>query len=194
MKNFVIKICVIIITTAFFYIAIFAKADNIIPLNADISVSGILLANPESTQKILRDYPNPKESSNDFPVLHVCNMDNTEILTLVSHPGDIRGSFNEFRVKNISKLSIDCIKPLNPISNFVTGKGIHLGISQQELISILGPNFTKNKEGNIVTINYKIDDFNRSSFLKKYNLPVYFGNYYFINDKLVRFEFGFEYP
>lgn len=197
MRNRIIKINLItitIITTAMCYLSTFVNADNAIPLQADISVSGISLVNPESTQRILADYPNPKESGDDFPVLHVCNIDKTEVLTLVFHPGDVRGSFSEFRIKNISKLPIDCIKPYNPISNFVTEKGIHLGIPQEKLINILGPNFTKNKKGNIITIRYKIDDFSRSSFLKKYNLPMYYGDYHFIDGKLVKFEFGFEYP
>jgi hypothetical protein len=176
------------------YLAAYAIAETEIPRQADISVSGILLSNSESTRQILVNPPRPTEMDDDFPVIQICNSNNTEILTLVFHHGDTKDSFNEFRIQNISKVLTGCIIPPKVISRFVTGKGIHLGISKEELIKILGPSFTEDKEDNTITIRYKIDNFNKSSFLKKYNLPVYFGHYHFLKGKLAKFEFGFEYP
>jgi len=170
------------------------RAESAIPRQADISVSGIFLSDPESTRKILGTPPVPAESGDDFPVVQVCNSKVTEVLSLVFHHGDIRDSFNEFRVRNISKLPADCITLPKEIDHFVTGKGIYLGMSKKDLIKILGPDFTEKKEGNRLTVHYKIDDFERSSFLKKYNLPTYYGSYDFERDKLVNFAFGFEYP
>lgn len=185
-----------ILTTAtvLFLLTADVRAESVIPRQADISVSGIFLNDPESTHKILGNPSEPVESDDDFPILQVCNSNTTEILTLVFHYGDVRDSFSEFRVCNISKTPTNCIMPLKGVDHFVTGKGIRLGISKKELIKILGPGFTETKEGDQITIHYKIDDFETSSFLKEYNLPVYYGSYHLREDKLVKFEFGFEYP
>ena len=80
------------------------------------------------------------------------------------------------------------------ISHFVTGKNIRPGISSGELINILGKAqrtdkiYTKNK------VVYEIGDFDKSEFLKYYNMPYYYGEYVFIDDKLVKFKFRFSYP
>jgi len=170
------------------------NADLEIPRQADISACGIFLNDPESTLKILGPPPAPIESSDDFPILEICNSSNTEVLTLVFHPGDVSNSFSEFRVRKISKKSANCIKTPELINHFITGKGIKLGMSRKELTEILGSDFTEDKKGNATTLSYRIDDFDNSSFLKKYNLPIYNGVYRFENDKLFEFEFGFEYP
>ncbi|KUG23983.1 hypothetical protein ASZ90_006216 [hydrocarbon metagenome] len=184
----------IIIAFIICYLTAYAVAETEIPRQADVSISGILLNNPESTRKILVNHPRPTEKSNDFPIIQICNSNNTEILTLVFHYGDVTDSFNEFRIQNISKVPKDCITPPDGIARFVTGKGIQLGISKDDLIKILGHSFIETKQDGMLTIKYKIDNFDQSNFLKKYNLPVYFGHYHFLKGKLAKFEFGFEYP
>lgn len=73
---------------------------------------------------------------------------------------------------------------------FSTENGIKLGISKEDLLKIKGNNFVE--EGDV--IKYTLDDFNNSSFLQKYNLPIYFSNYTFKYNKLIEIYFGFEYP
>ena len=76
-----------------------------------------------------------------------------------------------------------------------TESGIKIGISKKELLAIKGDDFTNKQVGNQEVLSYKIDDFSSSSFLKKYNMPVYFAEYWFTNDdRLVKYKFGFEYP
>jgi len=193
-KKFVYLILVIFYIVSVLCSTEHVRAESEIPRQADISVSGIFLSDSESTRKILGTPPAPAESGDDFPVVQVCNSKATEVLILVFHYGDLRDSFNEFRVRNISKLPADCITLPQEIDHFVTGKGIHLGMSKKDLIKILGPDFTEKREGNRLRVHYRIADFERSSFLKKYNLPTYYGSYNFEGDKLVNFSFGFEYP
>lgn len=185
---------VVTIATAMCCLMADARAESEIPRLADISVSGIFLMDSKSTSKTLGISPAPIESDDDFPLVQVCNSKTTEVLTLVFHYGSIRDSFSEFRVRNISNAPANSIMPPKGIDHFATGKGIRLGISKKDLIKILGPGFTEKKEGKQIIIHYKIDNFDQSDFLKKYNMPVYYGSYHFVKDKLVKFEFGFEYP
>lgn len=171
------------------------KAESDIPRQADISVSGIFLSDPESSRKVIGNSQMPKESGDDFPTIQICNSKKTEVITLVFHYGDIKDSYSEFRVRNISKPpATTCILPSKRIEHFVTGKGIHLGMSKKQLSKILGHSFTEHKNGKKTTMHYRIDDFENSRFLKKYNLPIYYGSYHFEKETLVKFEFGFEYP
>ena len=170
------------------------RAGTEIPRSADISVLGMFLSDPESTRRVLEDPPEPLETGDDFPTVQICNSNNTELLILVFHYGDVKDSFNEVRIRNISKPPTNCLEPPKQTNHFVTGKGIRLGISKKELTIVFGPGFTENAEGSRIVIRYRIDNFDKSNFLKKYNLPIYYGTYHFEKDKLIKFEFGFEYP
>ena len=78
------------------------------------------------------------------------------------------------------------------IDNFVTAKGIKLGLSKVEVIKILGGKFEiVEKEKGVKIIKYNIKGKEKFEVLKKYNVPEYFGEYIFKNDKLVEFSFGF---
>jgi hypothetical protein len=194
MKKFVYPIFIVFSIVSVLCSMEQVRTESEIPRQADISVSEIFLNDQESTRRILGTPPAPAESDNDFPVVQICNSKATEALILVFHYGDFRDSFNEFRVRNISELPADCITLSKKIGHFITGKGIHLGISKKDLIKILGPDFTEKKESHSLKIHYRIVDSERSSFLRKYNLPIYYGLYNFEGDKLVNFSFGFEYP
>ena len=43
-------------------------------------------------------------------------------------------------------------------------------------------------------IKYLYGDYKNSEFLKFYNMPSYYGEYKFLNGKLIDFQFGFNYP
>jgi hypothetical protein len=178
----------------FFTFVVLVKAETDIPRKADISVSGIFLNDPESTRKVIGRSVKPKELGDDFPTIQICNSKKTEILTLVFHYGGIRDSSSEFRIRNISEPPADSISPSKQIEHFITGKGIHLGMSKKDISKILGDSFSEHKNGKMTTIHYRIDDFKKSRFLEKYNMPVYYGLYHFEKDTLIKFEFGFEYP
>lgn len=173
-----------------------SKADNkieIIPKSADISVSNIYLHNSKTSEEVLgKEIVLNAEA--DLPYVHYYNKDKTQILTLIFHPGNIKNSFSELNVKKSNPEREKDIHTLKNIKYFVTGKNIKLGIKKNELIKILGEEFTSEVKNGVLMIRYKIDDFKNSEFLKAYNMPIYYGEYKFKNNKLIEFSFGFEYP
>ena len=135
----------------------------------------------------------PDPTKDYFVKAFYYNKDCSEKLTLVYHFGDVGYSFDEFRVikENRTDSSIEC---MNSIQHFVTGKNIRLGMTKGQLVDSLGYSFVQRSEKDIEVIKYEIDDFEGSDFLKHYGLPLYYGKYRFENNRLISFEFGFEYP
>jgi hypothetical protein len=165
-----------------------AEPPKSIPKRADISVSGIFLNDPASTEKILgKEIPMTNE--------HVAylNSDRTQLLTLFFHPGDEVHSFSEIKVTQAGK-SESAIKVLS-LPAFITGKGVRLGITQKQLTAIFGKG-VEERVGSQSIIRYKIEDTSLSSspFLQHYRMPSYYGEYHYEGGKLVEFRFGFEYP
>lgn len=165
-----------------------AEPPKSIPQRADISLSGIFLNDPASTEKVL---------GKDIPMInqHVAywNNDRTQLLTLFFHPGDEVHCFSEIKVSQAGK-SESAIKVLS-LRAFITGKGVRLGITQKQLTAILGKG-VEERMGSQSIIRYKIEDASLSSspFLQHYRMPSYYGEYHYEGGKLVEFRFGFEYP
>jgi len=118
-----------------------------------------------------------------------------EILTLNHHPGDGRNDISIFKVEKSDKTNSN-FKVLN-IDTFESEKGIKLGVSKEFVKTKLG---NCNKEilhsDSYIELLYRIEQPNDSEMklLEKYNMPVYYATYKFLNNKLIEFEFGFEYP
>ena len=62
------------------------------------------------------------------------------------------------------------------------------------LIKIKGKPTLITKESNLIVYTYKITNIGSSDFLSKYNMPEYNAIFYFDNDVLVKYDFGFVYP
>ena len=165
-----------------------------LPKAADTSVDGIYIGDPESSVRVLGSEIKLIESRSDFPHVNVLNKDKTQVLVLIFHPGGVRNSFNEFRVSSVDPAFSEKACHLKKVVSFRTGKNILLGISKEKVVSILGDGFQEKSEGKVNIVKYVIDNFNNSSFLKFYNMPIYYGEYQFRNNKLMKFSFGFEYP
>jgi len=165
-----------------------------LPIAADISVNGIYNGDPESSTRVLGKKITLIESRIEFPHVNVLNKDKTEVLVLIFHPGDIRNSFNEFRVRPVAPGFNEEAFHLEKVDSFKTGKNISLGLNKGKVVSILGYGFQEKVKGNMKILKYVIDNFESSSFLKYYNMPIYYGEYEFKNNKLMKFSFGFEYP
>jgi hypothetical protein len=156
-----------------------------LPKAADISVSGIVLTEPQTTVAVLGDDVQWKEVV--LPHATFLNADRSEQLTVTVHNGDYENSISEFRVEAKRDPSA---KSLGTIKHFMTGKGIYRGITEPELIAILGQPRGRDRS----TLHYEIANFKDSAFLKHYNMPVYYGKYTFKGGKLDEYSFGFEYP
>ncbi|TAJ10298.1 hypothetical protein DMA11_19180 [Marinilabiliaceae bacterium JC017] len=103
-----------------------------------------------------------------------------QVLSLVFLPGDVINQFSQFKVEyNENNLDSEIVFKSE---EFCTGKGIKLGLKSQKLIEILGQPTKINEQNQISLYLYRPDS------------SLYFGNYYFEEDKLIKLWFGFEYP
>ena len=167
---------------------------------ADISVAGIKLVDAKSSRVVLgREIssstdPALIEDDTEMPHAFAINKAGTEVLTLYFHYGGEVMAFSEFKVslKSESKLTSKPIK-LAGTANFVTGKGIKLGLSKAQLIKILGPPQESKSAGGAVILDYRIED-KEAGELLGYPAYLYYGKYTFKAGKLTEFRFGFEYP
>ena len=159
--------------------------DNIVP---DISVNNIKLSD---TTAVVLGYSDLKynviEGKEELPYVIFTNENKTEVLKLYLFYGTKR---NEFYQAEISPYDKKTISNPTKYKNFSTESGIKLGISKKNLIKIKGNNFVETNH----VLRYEISDYEKSHFLKKYNLPIYFAEYTFDQDKLSKIYFGFEYP
>lgn len=121
----------------------------------------------------------------------VLSKDRRQRLKVIFHPGGSKNKFSEFEISYNDKADEDLW--IVEDDEFITENNIKLGITVGGLRSIKGePDSVIN--GSTVTFRYEIDQGDRSEFLIKYNMPLYYSDYEFQNGYLIRFKFGFEYP
>lgn len=160
--------------------------------NPDTSLFDIILLDPKSSIKQVGEKYVLIDDHKDMMRKHFCSQDQQQTLTLFFHYGGSPNEVTEFQVKQYSPSDSATTLKTN---NFVTNSGIKLGLSRQQIISILGNCFkTIRKDKHFEIIKYRIDNFDNSDFLTRFNYPVYYADYEFQDNKLVRFRFGFEYP
>jgi hypothetical protein len=144
----------------------------------DHTVSGIKLRNAESTELVLG-----KDAQLTGDSTHLFYSDNRkQVLALTVFAGDYANQVSTFQVSyaTSSKLPYRKMKP----ADFVTEKGIRLGISRRELTQKLGSCcIVKDSTASTITLKYLIEQD-----------MVYFALYYFRKDKLKNMIFGYEYP
>ena len=158
--------------------------------NADTIVAGIKLGDGDTTKKVLgEDYRTVvSDPQSDFAWLIFASRDNKQLFAMRHHAGDTVHSYMEFEVK----FGRHDKKPMKlPTYEFITGKGIKLGMKRKALIAKLGPCFHSHQTDDSEIIRYELKDENASSgVLKAANMPQYYAEYEFRSGKLVRFKFG----
>ena len=190
MNKFLIGIFLITILESFGQTAV--NLDDCLLTNPDTSVYNIILHDKESSMRQVGENFAAIDGNMDMPYENFCSQDKKQTLSLFFHYGGVRNSFSEFQVRQYSPSDSAVTLKTN---SFVTNSGIKLGISKDKVVSILGSCFkTINNEKTKETIKYRINDFEHSIFLKRFNMPIYYAVYEFRSDKLVRFRFGFENP
>jgi len=144
----------------------------------DSTLNGMRLRDVRSVEKVI----GTKENMIDIidEQTEVINLNGDQLLTMTFHPGDVVNQFSQFKIEYNS----NGIKSIYNIADaeFITGKGIKLGISEQKLVTALGQPKQKKMEGDFLVYYYKQED------------GLYFGLYWFKNGRLVKFWFGEEYP
>ncbi|MES2388615.1 MAG: hypothetical protein V4543_11495 [Bacteroidota bacterium] len=173
-----------------------SKGKSTLIFKPDESVSGVFLENRQSTLKTLGNVMPFLEDGSNLDC-YFLNASKTEYFRVQKHPGDSENAFGIFEVGVLPFMRTGIKPHESAIPAFETESGIHSGISEAKLFSKKGRSFKLNFEGNYSTYKYEIIEipYNgkyKSSFLGKYNMPEYFAEYTFQNNKLVKFRFGFE--
>lgn len=123
------------------------------------------------------------------------NKSNTQYLILGINYGEKKNQFKEAEITNdlnfeqyfIQNDSLDFYTLDTEI--FKTDSSIQLGMNKQDIINIKGLNFREIEDG----ISY-ILEYPNSKILKEYNMPIYYARFYFKENVLVKYSFGFETP
>ena len=166
-----------------------------LPTNPDIAIYGVELGDPLSAALQLGTNYALVEDDSGLPHAVFTNTAETEVLKLYMHHGDKSGSFREAEVLATGDLDADVDATVLDTPHFRTGRAIKLGLSRQEVLERFGAcAATGNTESGADVIRYEITDIATSDLLKAQNMPLYYAEYAFEQDKLVRFVFGFSYP
>jgi hypothetical protein len=177
--------------------------------DASLPVDGIDVLDSNAVRRLVgKDYKTVQtEPQTDFPWAVYVSRDAKQSLALMTHPGGTRFDFQEIEVKELALGKPDVLgrnvayyigrEPRDQtlrVSEFVTARGIKLGVTKAFVTSRVGPCARAFKtRGAMETIRYEIAD-EKHPLLKKTGMPSYYAEYQFRAGKLVRFRFGFDYP
>lgn len=165
-----------------------------LPREVDLSVSEIRLNDLPSAKLPFGAQVQLDDPGSDRPKAFICNADRTEKLTLVYYEGDTSYIISELQVERVETRYVDCVQPPRQIDRFVSGKGVQLGMTRNEVTRIFGKDYNEHPQLDEVVLSYRLDNKNESGFLQYHSAPAYYGQYHFKQDKLVRFSFGLEFP
>lgn len=157
----------------------------------DISINGIKIDDRESSEaKLGRRIASPGVTGMLAAVY--ANAKGDQFLSLFHHYGAGANEFAELEVGRTA--GIVNANPLSAAKDFVSGRGVRLGMPKAKLVSIFGECSASRKladDGEL--LRYEIGD-PQAPLLKEHNYPLYFAEYEFKGGALARFHFGFEYP
>lgn len=165
-----------------------------LPQAVDISVNGIALHHPDSIRHILGTDLHLTDQQSGISSLTVYNRDKTQCLTLFFHPGREYGSVDEFSLKYSSLEPSAHVYHVLQDNAFQTAKHISLGMSKDDVLTILGNPYREDIQSETTTFLYRLTQNEASQFLAQYRMPVYYGKYTFQANRLITCIFGFEYP
>ncbi len=129
----------------------------------------------------------------DFPYADFTNSLESERLQLFTHPGYGLHEFAmaEIRVKAASEMPCrGCVK--FPEEQYISSRGIKIGMSENELLKILGEPRQKTTYKGALVYNYWLMNTENRRFLARYNHEKWFGDYYFKDGKLCQYHIGFD--
>ena len=130
------------------------------------------------------------------PVMVFDNIGNDEYLLTYQYEGNTKNSFSMFEigyVKDLKEVGKNKVTHSNEKS-FKTESGLSLGSSLDDVIKIKGSSFKRMNVNNVIILRYVVEDFTQSAFLKRYNMPSYFIELVFKENKVVKLSYGFDYP
>ncbi len=167
------------------------KKTSCLLLNPDTSLSKINLRDAKSAESIISN----KDKIDESGQYHYYSTMYRETLTMTQHPGDGKYQISIFKVEYSDKADYGYRK-LN-IDTFKTEKGIKLGLNKKQIIERLGHCYiAKDSSKGYIELYYRLEapNDNTTKILERNNMPIYYASYKLWNDRLEKFEFGFEYP
>jgi hypothetical protein len=148
------------------------------------------LRDPETATKVLGVTELNGDTTYNF-----YSVDGKQTLNVTIHPGDGHSIISIFRVRYtngpIRKAAQLAIR------SFKTEKNIELGLAKNELIQRLGKCYSiGDSSKNFIEIQYRLESpqDSKTKLLERQNMPIYYADYKFKNERLIDYEFGFEYP
>lgn len=184
------------------YLVLAASACMALPTSAsakcrmkqpDLSISGIHLTDSDSAIRVVGASPPLVETEDDLPHARFVSTNGSQELVLFSHYGAMSDEYAEaeVRVAGPEALALTYL----PVESFKTGRGVELGMSSAQVLGLFGSCLkSRQKSGSGLFLEYEIENADRDSELKGYGFPIYYAEYEFKNDKLIRYRFGFAYP
>ncbi|MBO2009582.1 hypothetical protein [Hymenobacter negativus] len=159
--------------------------------NPDTSICDIKIRDAASAAKMIGN----KNKPDSLGQYRFYSTHERETLTLTQHPGDGANQISLFSVEYSDKASYNYHQL--PIDTFKSEKGIRLGMTKQQLIQRLGNCYAGlDSTKGYIELYYRIESpkDSRTKLLGRNSMPIYYASYKLWNDKLGKFEFGFEYP
>jgi hypothetical protein len=165
----------------------YKKNNNFIP---DTTVNrSIILDNETSILKVFGDIMDLllPDTEHEFPRVYFKNKTGTQFLKMILYPGGFNNYFTRFVIGDIAYFPQNEEINNSKFNDFYTESGIHIGISTSDLLKIKGYNCIITSNDNMQLYIYPI-----YSDEDDYHWAYYTAYYWFKNDKLVKFEYGFE--
>ena len=123
--------------------------------------------------------------------IYLINRERGEYFRMNHYPGDPKYKMSVFEIGYLSDEEVPAFIESDGL--FTTDNGTALGNTEENILRLQGePNHILAIDGCKV-YQYK-EDVSNSKFVQKNNESAYFIEYWFIDDKLVKLVFGFEYP
>lgn len=149
----------------------------------DTTINGIKLNDCDTIVKLFGDHYYLLPDIDDLPNIQILNNNESQLLTMFMWNGNSKCDFSQFQIEFTSPNPKYLQKPFKlNVGKFLSGKSIYLGITSDELKLKIGePNEIKKEKGFTVYSYLQYED-------------LYFANYHFKNDELIKFRYGNKYP
>ena len=121
------------------------------------------------------------------------NAGKTEVLDLIMFPGSVAYEFTWVALRR-PRAAEPSATPIPGCKSFRSARGIHLGLSVEEVIALLGAPQKRTHQGTGQTLVYRCTSLTLCPILREVNMPEYEGNYVFRDGILVNCEWGYPYP
>lgn len=195
MEDWSKKIKILTILLLFIFGRSYAQKEDDLVFIPDTTIGNVLKLRNSASVVGFFDGNIKYQESFDIEEPFVCflNSDTSEYMIVYHFYGDLQNQFSLFEVAEIEREHKTYTCNYTKYDRFSTESGIALGMGTEQLILIKGKPHSKLETDKVSVYKYRISK-KDTTFLKRYKMPIYFAEYYFYENSLIRYQFGFEYP